>query len=480
MATKSVGSQTGSGRHKKRIKRDHNINDSTTITPNLSEDVVEKILSFLPIKHAAMCGLLSTRFKKYSWLRNPNFVFNLDFAVGRSRGNFVRAVNRIFNQHSGSHIQRFQLYFDATDIEAIVEYWVHMITSKGVEEVDLDFTQGDEPFNLPYHLLEFESIRILKLNFCRFELPPKLKGLCFLKTIALRQVNVTSALIATIFSNCLCLEGIDEVQCSGIYHLNIAAQELKKFRRFVVGDCKDMCLIDIDAPTLSTFFYRGESPAINFMTQMRHLKDVILNFTLVRCFPHLYSMSNLMLRLSVSNIEVLRISTTFLERLSSKFKNGTYTKISFLLLNLKEFHLFTDGAITDINPYDIVSFLKNCLYVDRVFLDLGEYSFEYGYYWKMLGKQMFENCDANFFQLKRLTVSGFKFEKLELEMLKFFLNKSGVLDSVELVPAKNWRLGVFTREEHDMYNQLFDSWKVSPNAKISILKSIELINVWSF
>lgn len=81
----------------------------------------------------------------------------------------------------------------------------------------------------------------------------------------------------------------------------------------MVGDCKDICLIDIDAPTLSTFYYRGESPAINFMSQMRHLNDVILNFTPVRGFPQLYSMTNLMLRLSASNIEVLRISTTFLE-----------------------------------------------------------------------------------------------------------------------------------------------------------------------
>ncbi|KAF7119290.1 hypothetical protein RHSIM_Rhsim13G0170000 [Rhododendron simsii] len=92
------------------------------------------------------------------------------------------------------------------------------------------------------------------------------------------------------------------------------------------------------------------------MTQMRHLKDVILNFTPVRGFPRLYSMTNLMLRLSVSNNEVLRISTTFPE--------------------------------------------------------LGEYSFEYGYYWEMLGKQMSENCDANFFRLKRLVVNGFKFENL--------------------------------------------------------------------
>ncbi|XP_058198288.1 uncharacterized protein LOC131313792 [Rhododendron vialii] len=100
------------------------------------------------------------------------------------------------------------------------------------------------------------------------------------------------------------------------------------------------------------------------MTQMRHLNDVILNFTPVRGFTQLCSMSNLMLRLSVSNIEVLRISTTFLE--------------------------------------------------------LGEYSFEYGYYWEMLGKDMFENCDANFFRLKRLVVNSFKFENLETRDAEVF------------------------------------------------------------
>lgn len=130
-----------------------------------------------------------------------------------------------------------------------------------------------------------------------------------------------------------------------------------------------------------------------------------------------------------------------------------------------------------INLYHVLIFFF--LFFFFIWLQLGEYTFEHGYYWEMLGKQIFENCDPNFHRLKRLLVNGFKFEKLELEMLKCILNNAGVLESVTLVPAKKWLSANFSGEQHT-YDQLFESWKVSPSAKIHILKSIKLVKFWSF
>lgn len=70
-----------------------------------------------------------------------------------------------------------------------------------------------------------------------------------------------------------------------------------------------------------------------------------------------------------ANVDLFRCHVVN-QNLSSKFRNGTCRSINFCLGNLKEFHLFADEAITNINPYDIVSFLKNCTNVESVFLDV--------------------------------------------------------------------------------------------------------------
>uniref|UniRef100_A0A5B7BFQ6 Uncharacterized protein n=1 Tax=Davidia involucrata TaxID=16924 RepID=A0A5B7BFQ6_DAVIN len=455
----------------KRIKRssdDRNsgtVNNTTTninaVSVNLADDVLENIFSFLPIKQAVKFALLSTRFKN-SWLFSRNLYFDKDFARGRPRGEIMKTVNRVFNLHSGSKIQRFRLYFDPTNVESLVECWIKKVTIKVVEELDLDFTQGKEAFKLSSELLDVESIRVLRLALCELDLPPKLKGLRFLKTLALRKVDVMPGLIKTVFSNCVLLEILELVKCSKIFDLKIVAQNLKKFKVLIVGNCFDILHINIDAPTLCTLHYRGDVCIINFSSKMRKLNDVILNFAPAKGFPQLSQIAELMMGLSYVN--VLTVSNTFLEGLSSKFVNGKLREPQFYLWNLKELHLFIEG-FSYINPYDIASFLKNCPNLERIFLDLGEFSFECGYYWELHGKENFEHCNPPFQRLKFIKVKGFKFQKLELEMVKFFLNKAMLLESLALVTSRNNHPN---SQNASIYDRIFLSWRASPNAKIDI------------
>ncbi|XP_057497483.1 putative FBD-associated F-box protein At1g61330 [Actinidia eriantha] len=423
MAEEVAPNQMMLEKSKKRVKR------GTTFTVNLHEDVLENIISFFPIKDATRCGQLSTRFKN-AWRLCRNLVFDLDFARGLTKGNQIKVINRVFNQHLGPKIDIFHLCFDPTGVEALVEYWLKRVTLKGVEELDLDFTRGDVPFKLPSHLFEGESIRSLKLTHCRLNLSTQLQGLSFLKTLVLRRVNIKSIQIATIFANCFLLEGIELLRCFGTLHLEIFARRLKKYKQLVVRDC-DITSIAIDAPTLSTLSFCGKACHFGFYSPMLKLDEVVLNFTPTRSgFPRFCLVKSLMI--SISTVNILKVSSAFLEKLSPKLTNGTFVEGHFFLRNLKEFHLISEG-MSYINPYDIVSLLKNCLNVERVFLDvsmLGEFPFENGLYWKMHGKPKLEKCNPTFPSLKKIMVKGFKFEMVELEMLKFFLNKAKFLESV--------------------------------------------------
>ena len=77
-------------------------------------------------------------------------------------------------------------------------------------------------------------------------------------------------------------------------------------------------------------------------------------------------------------------------------------------------------------------------------------------------------------------VKGFKFEMVELEMLKFFLNQAKFLESVALVPPSNCRSKGFSQDEYQIADQLFCSWKASPNTTIRLFQSIWKIKNWNF
>lgn len=52
-----------------------------------------------------------------------------------------------------------------------------------------------------------------------------------------------------------------------------------------------------------------------------------------------------------------------------KLVNGKMREMQFFFWNLKEFHLLMEGA-TYCNPFDIVSFLKNCPCLEKIFIDV--------------------------------------------------------------------------------------------------------------
>ncbi|KAM7500843.1 hypothetical protein LguiA_025257 [Lonicera macranthoides] len=193
---------------------------------------------------------------------------------------------------------------------------------------------------------------------------------------------------------------------------------------------------------------------------MQLLKEAILNFR-TRSYRNL---SQEELILEVAYVNVLTVNGTFLEGLSPRFVDSELRGPQFLLLNLKEFNL--SMGISHINPCDIVVFLENCPFVERIFIDLGDSSFENGYYWVYHAKEKFEQCNPSFKRLKIIEVKGFKFRRLEIEMVKFFLEKARSLERLALVSSKN-KYPKFFSQDVNIY-ELFLSWGKSPKPKIEM------------
>ncbi|KAH7545916.1 hypothetical protein FEM48_Zijuj01G0144900 [Ziziphus jujuba var. spinosa] len=430
---------------------------------NLPDDIIENIFSFLPIKHGVKIGVVSKRFKT-SWLFSRKLLFDRDFARPLSRHDFISIVNRVFDSHMGSKIQCLRLYFDPTGSEFMVLNWIKKSTEKGVEELDLDFLQARDPFNLPWNFLDVESVRILKLWYCVINFPTQLKGLRLLSTVILRKVDLNQTLIETLIQHCALLETLDLTQCDGIRELKVLAGTLKRFKVLKVGNCFDMFKIDIDSPTLRSLYYHGPVRDLK-VANPSQLKDVMLNFTPSKGFIRSSQVENLVS--DISRITLFTTTSTFLEGLTTRIREGVFRDLHYCFWNLKEFQLFMEGA-SYCNLCDIASFLAKCPRIEKLFIDLNEFSFECGLYWELHQKQLLDKYSAFFYCLKFIKVKGFKFQKHELELVRYFLGKALLLKTLVLVFPRNGRVTTINPPEIPIYNSLFLSWKVSPNAKIVI------------
>ncbi|KAL4628819.1 hypothetical protein ACB092_05G265800 [Castanea dentata] len=475
MAAPKRENQTVSQSPQKRTKKVHNQHQNNLVSHidgvssnpnrsgNLPDDILDRIFSFLPIKQAVEIGVLSPRFKK-SWLFNRKILFDREFSRHHDREEYIHIVNHVFNSHVGSRIQSLSLCFDPTAKEHMIERWLKICAEKGIEELDLDFFQGRDVFKIS-QFLDIKSLTTLKLVYCEVDLPPQLTGLSFLTTLILKRVDLNIETMETLFFHCLLLETVDLWQCSNIQHLKVCARSLKRFKVLKVRHCTEILSIDIDAPTLRSIYYIGNVVKFQF-AEVLHLDEVLLNFSPSRCFAKASLVENLVSDLSYAN--VLTTTSAFLEGLTTRIRDGAFRDLQFRLWNLKEFQLFMEGT-SYCNLFDIASFLKNCPSLEKLFLDLNDFSFDCGFYWELHQKQLLQYFPHFFTSLKFIKVKGFKFQKHELELVRFLLGKAVFLETLVLVTPRTGRIRIYEPADAINYKRLIFSWRASPKTNIVLL-----------
>ncbi|KAI3409285.1 F-box domain-containing protein, partial [Psidium guajava] len=406
---------------------------------DLPDDVLERIFTLLPVKQAVRAGVVSTRFKRV-WLFSRKLHFGRWFTTQKGILEAMSAIDHVFRAHAGPQIQSFKLYIDPTDIEPMVRKWIEISISKGVEELELNFVAARiERFQLSRDLIDVESLRVLKLTFCEIDFPPDLTRLHLLDTLILKKVEITSDMIETLILNCTLLETLELVHCDAIHQLTLSARNHKRLKVFKLGDCSDLSLVEIDAPGLRSFHFYGQAPLFLF-EDISQLKDAAINFVPPKGFMRHSSVRNILDDLA--NVSVLTVNSIVLESLHNHnvwiqgispnyedLKHNT-RGLPFSYRNLKEFQLIMHGGVY-CNTYDIAAFLNSCPFVEQVFIDLNECSFEGSIYWELHQKQELESFRF-LCRLKFVKVKGFRFHQHELELVKFFLQKGINLETLAL------------------------------------------------
>lgn len=275
---------------------------------DLPDDILENVFTFLPIRNAVKACTVSTKFKT-SWTLNRKFMFGREFALPHNNPqNLVALIDRIFDSHKGPEIQCFQLHIDPEGIESLIEKWLKVCILKGMQELELNFYQRG--FILVSDFLEIQTLKVLRLYNCGIVLPPVMSCLQNLHTVVLRQLELTEEMLEKLLFYCKMMAYLDLANCSKLRRLNIDASKHKHLKTLKIACCHEVQRIEIDAPTLGCFHYRGVLMKIQF-AQVVKLNEAIFSYLPTRNYiepSHVESLIN-----HLAHVRVLTTTALFQE-----------------------------------------------------------------------------------------------------------------------------------------------------------------------
>lgn len=244
---------------------------------SLSDDMIQNIFTFLPIKHAILTATTVSPKYKRSWCHNRRFLFDRDLCFRYNQENLAAIVDQLFNSHEGDEIKTFQLHIDPVGIEVLLKRWLQICTKKDLEDLELSFYQPG--FTIESTVFSaLHKLKTLKLAQCVIELPEVPSGLQFLQKLKLANIHITEKMSGMLIEHCKMLEMIVLINCSTIKKLKLIARQNKHFKELRIDYCEDLKEIEIDSPTLSSIFYHGKFPIIRIAQGMQ-LYDALFRFT---------------------------------------------------------------------------------------------------------------------------------------------------------------------------------------------------------
>ncbi|XP_058069867.1 F-box/FBD/LRR-repeat protein At1g13570-like isoform X2 [Magnolia sinica] len=410
----------------------------------LPDAVLHYILSLMPMKFIVRTSILSRRWRnlwKHIWAYATALDFGLEFATGQTSEEFVGTVNRCLQLHKGKEIKMFRLLFNLGDhYLSDAEKWVEFAVARGVKELDIDFceTVYDErldryddrwPSKLPPSLFICDSITHLNLSRCDFDPPLNFNGYTYLKTLHLRLVRVPGDVLKSMLSNCLLLEELSLMDCFNLTHVTVSAPDLP-LKKLTVVDC-DICEIEIFAPNLQSFHFYGDFIHMYFKN-ISSLVDVLVNGICKESYQLEDDWMTVLHHLE--HVKILTLCDVSLQYVGLAEEYRT-EDLPVTFHNLQELQLLLDWYGVSYLAYTF-SFFKNCPCpcLEKLFIELpaavedpsqSDYQCE--------GLQTEDTLDIVFDHLKVIKMNGFRGLKDEMQLVKFFLEKAIVLESLVLV-----------------------------------------------
>ncbi|CAI0458463.1 unnamed protein product [Linum tenue] len=236
---------------------------------HLPYDVMQRILSFLPVKDVARTATLSKQWR-HNWRANTQLVFDGDFGEISKEGSYDSNASKLMFQickalmvHDGP-ITKFVLEIPGLRRPSPdINHMVHFLAKKGVQELALIFS--DDGINdgnpmiereMPSALFSACQLSSLILRDCDFSVAPSwFLGFSKLTHLELAKVNVESSFYSDFLPNCPLLQDLKLFICGSAVESHLKAElvapSLKVFESNVWNVCfKHTPLLSVVSITL--------------------------------------------------------------------------------------------------------------------------------------------------------------------------------------------------------------------------------------
>lgn len=198
------------------------------ILSQLPPNLIECILDRLPFKDVVRTSVLA-RSWRYVWATFQKLELDWGFCKCIANKQFPLMVYKILSLHFGP-IQKFILHIPKCkniDISEHLDCWMHMLSKKGIEDLELGNSYRNQPYKLPHCIFVCPSLKVLKLKNCLLEPPQGFGGLTNLTSLWLCRVSLASV---DTFQNLLPsaprLSSLYLIDCIGTVKLRVQAPRL--------------------------------------------------------------------------------------------------------------------------------------------------------------------------------------------------------------------------------------------------------------
>ncbi|KAF8407763.1 hypothetical protein HHK36_006899 [Tetracentron sinense] len=385
------------------------------IISNLPEHVMVMILVHLPIKDAVRTCVLSRKWR-YIWPTIPELVFDENNSnpcsnIDKTPRNceFVNFIDRVLLVHKGP-IHKFYLNTYLQNY-SVVSSWMLFLSRNGVKDLTLSFLgESDESqYEVPSSLFSCETLCYLNLSCFILEPPPMFNGFGNLKSLRLESVTLTDEALERMIFTCTVLERLVLYELIGCFRFKIRGPCLQYF--YLIGEFNNICFDD--APRLSSAVMGSYYCAVDEHVgqgETSNLNKALGCLTGLEKLGMYHHFLQILARGSIP--ERLPVTLDYLKSitLEMNFNDLDETSVVLCLLrsspNLQELWLQVSGL--DFTTVSVEEFweAQHCL-----------------------------DCSMN--QLRVVKVSGISGARPQLEVIKFLLANSPVLEILSVTPWPN-------------------------------------------
>ncbi|KAL3536362.1 hypothetical protein ACH5RR_004823 [Cinchona calisaya] len=332
------------------------------LTRNLPQEILQLIVSLLPMKDAVRTSILSTA---WSSLWRPPLVVRLP-AAGSDHDHQImikKIVATFMKNHDSPRqikIREDQLDHDQNDIQNMV-----VVATKGIDkELHLDFPE----------------VKNSSTNFSVFKLEPETFVAdmtssfvpLMIKTLHLRCVTgLAENFVSALFSSCCFLEILKFEKCGGLRRIDIVTNgNSTNLQLLEFSDCSTVESIKISVPNLKSFYYKGVLPTTVELEGTPLLVDVKFDVEDGLGQNEFDCEQVLLFLASLKDIELLTLSGWLIEWLCCA--GVIFGSLDFSFSKLKKLWLI--HSVMDTRKRDsLACFLNITPFLEMLFINISNY-----------------------------------------------------------------------------------------------------------